>query len=1299
MKRWLLIGLVALLLAPSFAILNVKEYHPEDKTILIKDWLGLSDYLSVKMISNYGFIDCETQLELTPAQDMTYKEAFGSIKYVGTSNHDFTSGIISAVEFLVPEDVVTESPAYSECMKKQLVMDNKTHIKTEQEVASWCQTGTSKDIKTIYKWTTLKDDEVLKAKQIYKVKITATKPKNIFMDWIGQFGGIWTPEFAWWNTTFNPKQQIQLNLINSTFSRGTNITIPINVSTSTLIGAGYLDANCNGIAFTNSSENSELKWVWDNQTHSKTGCNKANSLAWVKMEGWDGNANNSAYAYYSATDSRPATNPFADYKAVYSGDTRDRAGTATLTPTNMGNGYIKSEEDGLYGYKYNITKGTAVNNGVRWEASASGIAGLTTGTLELWVTRQDTGVDNEDNFVAEGGAGANGYFIMSINKGGNSLYYKINNGAGAHEWTQTVSANNFASTQNVPQYIALEWDAAGVYVYINGTLATTLVDANPLLPAGASPKFSIGSTYSGGYYAANAGVDDVRISTFRRSEDYLMQRYQTGLGRMQQSFGAYDAGSVAGTVTLNTPINNQNFTSTPITFNCSAVATTGNTLSNITTIIWYGGGTRTHLFDISVLATTNTSVSENVVLNDGMFMNWTCLYEDATSKAYGVNRTLSIDSTPPTITITTPANTSYTTYLPKYNVTINVAQTDASSGLGYCWYYNSTTNVTMTCNTITTMNLTAGSYGFTFFANDTFNNTGYENRSFRIVANTVPPGIKVNYPSNASGYVSFNPYYNITVNTTTSLPVASSLDSCWYNNGTNQLPLTCNTNITGNFTSGWHEIIIYTNDTLGNQNSTSVSFFINAISYSAIYNATTIETATETIKLNLDATSISAITGNLIYDNSAKTTTTASSSTYANFTSSITTPGVSGATAKEFYWNLTLNSLNFNTTKFTQIIDSITPLNVSYTGTGLNMSKVFNFYDEENGSVLTGFDASINIKYGNAANSSFKTYNVTLHGVDNLTFWINASVGNYSIGYGEIQYSKVGYVSRRYYFFTSEKFTNDVETLSLYALENSQATSFLFTFQDAALNVYDDRYSALWRWYPGENKYKIVDMGRTDENGQSIMRLVTEDVDYRVGLYEQTGELIKLTLAAQIACLATPCTYTVVVRPELVDWTTYDQVQNSLTYNSTSKKFTFVYNDLSKATQSMTLSVVKVMGNQSVELCNSVNTDYFGVMTCDVSAYTGIFKAVAYRTASPLTPIAELLTTTFNSVFKGGFGLLISAFLMILFVSFGLFMPQATIIMAIISLIPAVILGSVSLVVFMGIALMGGVFLHLMRKI
>jgi hypothetical protein len=397
---------------------------------------------------------------------------------------------------------------------------------------------------------------------------------------------------------------------------------------------------------------------------------------------------------------------------------------------------------------------------------------------------------------------------------------------------------------------------------------------------------------------------------------------------------------------------------------------------------------------------------------------------------------------------------------------------------------------------------------------------------------------------------------------------------------------------------------------------------------------------------------------------------------------------------------------------------------------GLVAAQNYTFVDEGSLAGLSNANIATNFRYGSLANNSIDVYNISLSGISSFSICVDPLLTPYYVGYAEIQYSIPGYASRHSYLFVNSTLTNVTQNITLYALQSNPyqstsqsnsyyntttnitttntsqlqttgdyATAFQFTFTDSALNAYTGDYARLLRWYPASGQYSAVDAGISDGNGQTVMYVAQNSVDYRVALYYPNGTLLKLADPSRFTCSGTPCTYTLRIS-SIGNYLSDFGVQHSLTFTNATKMFSFTWNDPTGATTNMSLVVQRLDGDADYEVCNSYMASPTGALSCNISGYSsGTFSAVAYRSASPQSPLDALMTTLNNTIMSGQMGLFVSFLLMIVMVFVGIYSPVAAILLAVLSMIPALAFGAITPAIFIGIGALGAMVIHVFKRV
>lgn len=581
-------------------------------------------------------------------------------------------------------------------------------------------------------------------------------------------------------------------------------------------------------------------------------------------------------------------------------------------------------------------------------------------------------------------------------------------------------------------------------------------------------------------------------------------------------------------------------------------------------------------------------------------------------------------------------------------------------------------------------------------------NFASSNRTFTI--DTVAPTVAVAFPTGYinQGYVGSNISLNYTV--------SADAQACWfsYNSTNTTTPCQVNASFIADISK---TLTLYANDSFGNVGRGTTSWNYNLFQNSISYNATTSSSAQESFAINVSyGLAATSATGVLVY-NGTRYNSTASllMGGTITFTNQLAIPIISGSQTKSFYFEMTFanstNTYNFNSSTYNQTIAEIGSIQVTSGSCAAGYSGSLYFAGSvETNLTMQNIDVSYNYRYGIANTSAITTYG-NLTNVAGFWLCINNTSPVYNMGYGEVQYSSNGFVARRFYLFTSSRLTNVTANNTLFELENSLATSFLLTVTDTNLVPLVGDYVTLLRWYPNLNQYKIVEMGKLDDKGQTVLNVKTQDVDYRIGVYDVYGNLIKLINPVRMVCLVSPCSYSITVNTGTRDYSSFLNIQNNLSFNPTSKIFTYIWNDPAQVTTMMNLTVFKDTGTDTTIVCSNSATGFTGVITCDVSGQTGVLRAVVYRSASPPVEIVQMIVsiaigTAILTIAGGSTLILFLSFLLAvpLFLIGAYVSPILGIVLSFVALIPALMFGGISIVVIIAFAAMGGIIWHFMKK-
>jgi len=186
-------------------------------------------------------------------------------------------------------------------------------------------------------------------------------------------------------------------------------------------------------------------------------------------------------------------------------------------------------------------------------------------------------------------------------------------------------------------------------------------------------------------------------------------------------------------ITLNSPNDYLNSSIAMIEHNATAVAGLGRTIANMS-LISNQSGTFVRTNSTTGLSGTTESYKYNLTYTEGVY-DWYYESCDNTGACFysTENRTITVDSTAPAITINLPTSLLDYGYL---GVTENLSWSIVETNIDSYWYEYNNINTTLTNGVINSTTFTLGTspYNITIYANDSVNNIAstYINWSYRL---------------------------------------------------------------------------------------------------------------------------------------------------------------------------------------------------------------------------------------------------------------------------------------------------------------------------------------------------------------------------------------------------------------------------------------------------------------------------------------------------------------------------------------------------------------------------------------
>jgi len=228
------------------------------------------------------------------------------------------------------------------------------------------------------------------------------------------------------------------------------------------------------------------------------------------------------------------------------------------------------------------------------------------------------------------------------------------------------------------------------------------------------------------------------------------------------------------------------------------------------------------------------------------------------------------------------------------------------------------------------------------------------------------------------------------------------------------------------------------------------------------------------------------------------------------------------------YWNYYLpdGSLNQTTDEENQTVYSLAIDDCSaYTTELMNLT----LYDEEGRTILpVSQNGSIEVDleiFNLERTQTLASYSAEFNPVNNVSICINGGVlteNNLSLDM-VAEYSADDYVTEFYYM--DNESINNVTTpliIDLYNLLTADSTTFLFSFLNEANVEVPNAIVHVYRYYVGNGSLIEVERAKQDDNGETHIHLVEEDVVYQfeITLY---GESIFTSTQYNAKCISVPC--------------------------------------------------------------------------------------------------------------------------------------------------------------------------------
>jgi len=500
---------------------------------------------------------------------------------------------------------------------------------------------------------------------------------------------------------------------------------------------------------------------------------------------------------------------------------------------------------------------------------------------------------------------------------------------------------------------------------------------------------------------------------------------------------------------------------------------------------------------------------------------------------------------------------------------------------------------------------TEGSHNWTCRAsNNNSNEDVADQRKFTI--DLTAPSINITAPNGTGGVGS--PAKNMTV--TWQLGELTP-QACLMQYGGVNYTLRC-TDYNSSFIYGTDKfLIIFANDTFGNQASSLSNFDFSITVNNVTYNPTALTTSTQSFVLNLSITNPSSVSGKLVYNNTEYSSTVLSGDNYI-FTNNISIPSVTLQTNKSFYWSITLGGSQIvNTSLYNQTIN---PISFSICNSDNNVSLIkFDSKSAENPFATINATLKSAWKISTTQGGSYSSYSHEDITETNSSweFCTNDASNTFYVD-SDIEYDATGY-SLNNYFLDDATLTNISQNITLYLLNDSKATLTILKVVDKSQLPQENVTIQIQLYDVGTDTFYTIAMAKTAFNGEDIAYLNWYDSLYKM-IFTKDGIVVKSVNPYRIT--ETPQIFTLDEASTFV-YDKFLKMSYDLYYNNITGNFVLTFTKPSGEVEKGCLRVLKRGATDDQQICDVCETSSSATVYCNIGTYgNGTYIASFYATGS-----------------------------------------------------------------------------------
>jgi hypothetical protein len=477
------------------------------------------------------------------------------------------------------------------------------------------------------------------------------------------------------------------------------------------------------------------------------------------------------------------------------------------------------------------------------------------------------------------------------------------------------------------------------------------------------------------------------------------------------------------------------------------------------------------------------------------------------------------------------------------------------------------------------------------------------------------------------------------------------------------------------------------------------------IENSQTFNSPVLEQTPQEFSINIsyDNATYTSITGTLVYNNTEYSGINTGSGTNALFTTDLTTPNIDSTQNISFWWRIEMSgseSFSGNSTFQNQTVTA-----VEFDDCSVHPFLIYNFTvrDEDDRSILVGgsdnVTTEVEVKLSALGDlDPFLTFSQTFSATNPATVCSSVEVNDTFRTDIVASYISLDH-AQEFYFVDNGTISNNTapQHIDLHDLLLTESTTFLFNFLDE--NGLDPENAMIHteRKYIGDGVFREVERSKEDDNGETHVHLVQEDVIYRFRVTQNSNELF-LSSEFNAKCLSTPCEITLSAEEDVTEYTgDYDNLPEGtfgISVNKLSRQVTLTFNLNQSRTMNLTVFEFNNLVDDDAVVSNTL-TAFSGSVAVTVPQSFGntTFYAIVYKDDEFVDSVWIDLTPEAKDWFPNGLGLILTAILVLVLALMGAGSGVMIIIMTIIALIVAslIFLLDMDMVALMGIIVAGGI--------